>query len=351
MDASLLANELVDSVENKRYREMGFGRKCELDQATVNKVKFSIIINGSPEGCVCHKLHLRGNTNHFEGISGLHVNCKSRLFPVNQVNNMQGLSTTGMPVASLPTKYWDALGQEQKMEEANKVEESIYIPGGRLTLIKSASDALPTYMLSLFHYQKYWKETQQAEKGFPPQGNKEKQGYNPLNGKRYGIMEEVYSEKYGLQSNWIMKRWKTIENVADEKCSAKYGPLKVGTLCSAALNDWEVEEALSQSPDKPVLRRDSRGFHIKSCYERNTNHFLTTNLAPKLTENWVLTHWQGIGKRGSKEDWWKNIPGCIWWTLWKERNGRCFEGKHLTQQDAFQPWEDAECLQTLPGSP
>ncbi|KAG5585519.1 hypothetical protein H5410_045953 [Solanum commersonii] len=41
----------------------------------------------------------------------------------------------------------------------------------------------------------------------------------------------------------------------------------------------------------------------------------------------VLTHWQGIGKRGSKEDWWKNIPGCIWWTLWKERNGRCFKGK------------------------
>ncbi|WMV25489.1 hypothetical protein MTR67_018874 [Solanum verrucosum] len=25
----------------------------------------------------------------------------------------------------------------------------------------------------------------------------------------------------------------------------------------------------------------------------------------------VLTHWQGIGKRGSKEDWWKNIPACI----------------------------------------
>ncbi|KAG5611946.1 hypothetical protein H5410_023227 [Solanum commersonii] len=25
--------------------------------------------------------------------------------------------------------------------------------------------------------------------------------------------------------------------------------------------------------------------------------------------------------------------------------------EHLTQQDAFQPWEDAECLRTLPGSP
>ncbi|KAG5611966.1 hypothetical protein H5410_023247 [Solanum commersonii] len=24
--------------------------------------------------------------------------------------------------------------------------------------------------------------------------------------------------------------------------------------------------------------------------------------------------------------------------------------EHLTRQDAFQPWEDAECLQTMPGS-
>ncbi|KAG5624648.1 hypothetical protein H5410_009866 [Solanum commersonii] len=142
-------------------------------------------------------------------------------------------------------------------------------------------------------------------------------------------------------------------------------------------------------PDKPVWRLHSRGvFIVKSCYwERNTNHLLTTFWPWKLiwkikvplkvacftwlvirrawkcykeellhckiaTDLWnlfvcilgvnwtmprttfeVLTHWQGIGKRGSKEDWWKNIPVCIWWTLWKERNGRCFEGKVSSSQE------------------
>lgn len=52
---------------------------------------------------------------------------------------------------------------------------------------------------------------------------------------------------------------------------------------------------------------------------------------PKTTFE-VLTQWQGIGKRGSKEDWWKYVPACIWWSLWKERNERCFEGRTSSSQ-------------------
>ncbi|KAG5612411.1 hypothetical protein H5410_023692 [Solanum commersonii] len=152
-----------------------------------------------------------------------------------------------------------------------------------------------------------------------------------------------------------------------QKLSGLWTPQGWNLMFRRALNDWEVGRvadllhALNLFPgtvtesDKPVWRLHSRGvFTVKSCYwERNTNHFLTTVWPWKLiwkikiaTDLWnmfvcilgvnwtmprttfeVLTHWQGVGKRGSKEDWWKNIPACIWWTLWKERNGRCFEGK------------------------
>lgn len=40
----------------------------------------------------------------------------------------------------------------------------------------------------------------------------------------------------------------------------------------------------------------------------------------------------GVGSRGKKEEWWKLIPACIWWSIWKERNARCFEGQKINFQ-------------------
>ncbi|KAG5605085.1 hypothetical protein H5410_026577 [Solanum commersonii] len=46
----------------------------------------------------------------------------------------------------------------------------------------------------------------------------------------------------------------------------------------------------------------------------------------------LLYCWKGIGSRGTSEDRWRSIPACVWWTLWKERNSRCFEGKGINSQ-------------------
>ncbi|CAN4076864.1 unnamed protein product [Withania somnifera] len=67
--------------------------------------------------------------------------------------------------------------------------------------------------------------------------------------------------------------------------------------------------------------------------EVNSHLFLhcsaTTMFLCRLGIYWV---WTGIGNRGRVEDWWKIIPACIWWTLWRVRNARCFEGHKTSIQ-------------------
>lgn len=89
---------------------------------------------------------------------------KSCLFPINQVNNVQGLADNlGCQVASLPTKYlgiplgaknkelevWSEVLERSERKLTRKKSQYLSL-GGRLTLKKSVLDALPTYMLSLF---------------------------------------------------------------------------------------------------------------------------------------------------------------------------------------------------------
>lgn len=39
----------------------------------------------------------------------------------------------------------------------------------------------------------------------------------------------------------------------------------------------------------------------------------------------ALTSWEEAGAQAKDKRRWRMIPGSIWWTIWKERNSRCFE--------------------------
>jgi len=46
----------------------------------------------------------------------------------------------------------------------------------------------------------------------------------------------------------------------------------------------------------------------------------------------VLACWNRDGNQSEHKERWKIVPYCIWWTIWKERNQRCFENKNIPFQ-------------------
>lgn len=62
-----------------------------------------------------------------------------------------------------------------------------------------------------------------------------------------------------------------------------------------------------------------------------------------------------IRRGGSKsQKKWRIIPSCIWWAVWKETNGRCFEDKiksiHDVKWNCIVPilfWHKENCIEEL----
>ena len=101
----------------------------------------------------------------FEAISGLYINMlKSAIYLVNQVDNLEELAgILSCKIGSLPTTYLGLLlgasfkssgiwnGVIEKMEKRLATWKMQYLSmGGRLTLINSVLDSIPTYCMSLF---------------------------------------------------------------------------------------------------------------------------------------------------------------------------------------------------------
>lgn len=46
----------------------------------------------------------------------------------------------------------------------------------------------------------------------------------------------------------------------------------------------------------------------------------------------LICSWNSIRGRTCHKEWWKIAPACIRWTVWKEMNAKCFEGKSTSTQ-------------------
>ncbi|XP_055815772.1 uncharacterized protein LOC129885498 [Solanum dulcamara] len=129
----------------------------------------------------------------FECLSGMHIYWrKSSLYPIDDVNAMEFLaSILGGEVGSLPFVYlgmplvaksnsneiWN--GVIEKCEKKLSRWKSQYLSlGGRVILINSVLDDLPSYMMSLFPIPtSVIKRLDNIRSSFLWQGNKEKKGF------------------------------------------------------------------------------------------------------------------------------------------------------------------------------
>lgn len=56
----------------------------------------------------------------------------------------------------------------------------------------------------------------------------------------------------------------------------------------------------------------------------------------------LMSCWMKREGSKSQKKWWRISLSCIWWSVWRERNGRCFEDKIRSVHDV--KWN---CLETL----
>lgn len=96
-----------------------------------------------------------------------------------------------------------------------------------------------------------------------------------------------------------------------------------------------------------VLTQDKLIFFCESEAETIFNFSYTVKWPNKFgssTSSWegsdgpcqgtseVLACWNRHSNLSGHRKTWKIVPACIWWSIWKERNQRCYEDKSNTFQ-------------------
>lgn len=145
---------------------------------------------------------------------------------------------------AIGSKEWGARSLEfsvgEMWQEASKMEESIFTLGGRLTLIKSVMDSLPTYMVILFRITKIIeKKINQLRRTSLWQGNKRVGGFNLVkwDGITLNEREGLGMKKLRLHNNYLLRKWLWIFCIEDMSLWIRFIVEMFGLF-----NLWTTEE-------------------------------------------------------------------------------------------------------------
>ncbi|OIT06900.1 clip-associated protein [Nicotiana attenuata] len=278
----------------------------------------------------------------FEAVSGLHINWrKSQIFPVNEVPNIQMLANIlGGEIGTTPTIYLGMpLGAKSKSKEIwngvlERCEKKLarwktqYISlGGRLVLINSVLDALPTYMMSLFPLPaSVENRLETLRRNFLWHGNKEKKGFHLVYWKKLTIskregglgIKNLRKQNKCLLMKWLWRFPKEEQTLWGKVIKAKYG--KEGF--------WMTKEV--KNPYGISLWRSIRNLWP------NLFHDLSLNVRDGRKTLFWEDNWLGIGSL-------KNLFPDIF-TLNQQQGATVkevwgIEGWNLTFRRLLQGWE------------
>ncbi|OIS95712.1 cbl-interacting serinethreonine-protein kinase 9, partial [Nicotiana attenuata] len=271
MDAVLIANECIDTRKTSKepgilckldiektydhlnwnflletLRRMGFGGRW------INWIKYCIstYTDDTLVFCEAHREQLkvlRMIFILFEATSGLHINWhKSFIYYVNEVMELQSLADIlGGNVGELPAVYlrmplgakskskgiWNGVLEKCEKKLANWKNQYLSM-GGRLILINSVLDAMPTYMMSLFSIPvNVVKRIDALRRNFLWEGNSEKKKFHLVKwnslttSKKTGGLgiKNLRVQNHSLMMNWLWKFAADEQSLWREVVREKYG--------------------------------------------------------------------------------------------------------------------------------
>ncbi|WMV10716.1 hypothetical protein MTR67_004101 [Solanum verrucosum] len=162
----------------------------------------------------------------FEAVSGLSVNWrKSSMFQVKEVANVQCLANIlSCKIENLPTTYlgmplgnnhkeleiWDGIVEKTEKKLATWKTQYLSL-GGRITMINSVLDALPTYVMSLFPLPaKVEDRLDKLRRDFLWLGNKEGKGIHLVKWQTAQLSKKsggLGIKNLGLQNRCLLSKW------------------------------------------------------------------------------------------------------------------------------------------------